>query len=171
MIPNNEHRQLHTTSCAKHSVPNCKVYLPNWAVVFDKILRWNPTSWGVGGMYPPVSEIHIENLHVDSKYVFPKQPNCVCTNEHRKKRPTKKVHNQFRPPETKLWRRQSRLGITKKRMLANTWLPSKDFRFDRCVFSGRHAGHGGRTKNESAQSGPIYPNLFLCWGVFPPLIY
>ncbi len=48
-------------------------------------------------------------------------------NEHPKKRQTKKVNNQFRPLETNVWRRKGRLAQTKKRMLANMWVPSNGF--------------------------------------------
>ncbi len=46
--------------------------------------------------------------------------------EHSKKRPTKKVTNRFRPPETMVGRRQSRLARLghDKNMFANIWLSS-----------------------------------------------
>jgi hypothetical protein len=46
--------------------------------------------------------------------------------EHRKKRPTKKEHNRFRPPETNAV--SGRIGWrNKKWILANMWLPPNGF--------------------------------------------
>jgi hypothetical protein len=46
--------------------------------------------------------------------------------EHLKKRPTKKVNNRFRPPETNVTFRPGPFA-QQKNMLAKTWLPPNGF--------------------------------------------
>ena len=81
---------------------------------------------------------------------------------------TKKVNNRFRPPETNIAFWQGRLGATKKRIWAKTTLPPNGFSI---LPMGNVQGGMPDTMQvskipESAQNGPMYPDVFLYWAVF-----
>ena len=107
----------------------------------------------------PNSDVHCETARDPPMYIY--------KYEHRKKRPTTTVHNQFRPPETNAARRQGRLARSKNVMWLIVCSHPTDFRVDRCDFSPAACWtrFGGRKYPSRPRQALFTPIRFCCWGV------
>ena len=90
--------------------------------------------------------------------------------EHWKKRPTKKVNNRFRPPETNVAFRHGRLARPKNLFWPKRGSHPTEFRFDRCVFfpAACRTRFGGRNNLDWPKTALVTPICFYV-GVFNPL--
>ena len=116
------------------------------------------------------------NLFMKSELSFLGIPAWIMGNqwklhEHRKKRPTKKINNRFRPPETYVGRRQGQLARPKrstKRNLTQNELPFNGVSiWPMRFFPRRHAGHDlGVENNRIDLKRPYLPQLVCMLGCF-----